>query len=177
MHRESTPLKDVWCISFFKADDQRGSFSKPFSEAHFKEWHLNTQWVECFYSISKPNVLRGMHDQLSPMAIQKLVWVSSGAILDVVLDLRKNSPTFGKTAAFSLTADEPKALYIPEGCAHGFYVTSSTDAQVFYLQSNTHSPQHERGVLWNSFGFPWPCHNPIISERDSGFSRFDEMKV
>ncbi len=177
MVKKTTPIEGVYILPFFKAADNRGFFAKPFSAEQFEKWGLETQWTECFYSMSKPKVLRGMHDQKAPHAMTKCIWVTSGSILDVILDLRKDSATFGKTFSVALDSDTPKAVYIPEGCSHGFTVTSDTDAQVFYLQSGPYAPQSERGVLWNSFGFQWPSTNPIISERDNAFPPFNALEL
>jgi dTDP-4-dehydrorhamnose 3,5-epimerase len=117
-----------------------------------------------------------MHFQLPPHDHEKLVYVSHGEILDVVVDIRPKSPTFGDYFSTILSDDNQKSLYIAKGFAHGFLTVSKT-ATVMYSTSTVHSPDHDSGIRWNSFGFNWKEVDPIMSERDKNFSGlelFDE---
>lgn len=144
--------------------DVRGSFSKVMSTKLKAIAGIAFQPRELFWSKSQKGVLRGMHVQLPPYSGAKLVWVSQGNIRDVVLDLRIGSETFG--ACLVLHLDETSgALFIPEGCAHGFEVISDF-AVVNYAQDVDHDPNHDSGVAWNSFSFEWKTPSPILSERD-----------
>ncbi len=145
--------------------DRRGSFSKPFSLDEYRGNQLPFAIHELYWSRSQPRTLRGMHFQAPPYAHWKLVWCAAGEIIDVVLDLRVGSPTFMATDAFRLTSDSGRAVVIPPGLAHGFYVPD-TDAVVIYAVSSAYHPEHDKGVLWHTIGFDWPTANPIVSDRD-----------
>jgi dTDP-4-dehydrorhamnose 3,5-epimerase len=147
------------------ADDSRGRFVKVFHEDLFKKNHLETNFVESFYSISKKNVLRGLHFQLPPHAYTKLVYCISGEVLDVLVDLRVGSPAYGKPCKLHLSAERANILYIPIGIAHGFY-TLSENATMIYQTSCVHEPTSDHGINWQSFPI-WPNAQPITSERDS----------
>ncbi|HEX7569500.1 MAG TPA: dTDP-4-dehydrorhamnose 3,5-epimerase [Verrucomicrobiae bacterium] len=149
--------------------DARGSFVKTFQADQFRELGLNFEPREEFFSTSAKGVLRGMHFQLPPAATAKLVYCIAGNVLDVVLDLRKNSPTFGRSYAHELNAANREMFFIPIGFAHGFLALAD-NATMVYQTSTVHSPAHDTGVHWDSFGFDWPVKNPILSERDKKFS-------
>jgi dTDP-4-dehydrorhamnose 3,5-epimerase/CDP-3, 6-dideoxy-D-glycero-D-glycero-4-hexulose-5-epimerase len=104
------------------------------------------------------------------------VYVNTGAIIDVVLDIRKNSPTFGKNYSIKVTQEEPKLIYIPIGCAHGF-LSLEDNTMVTYLQTTCYMKTADEGIRFNSFGFDWGVQTPIISERDSCFIDFDSFKT
>ena len=109
-----------------------------------------------------------MHFQTEPHAQAKPVYCPHGAILDVILDMRKDSPSYGKYFAAELSAENGHSLFIPEGFAHGFLALTE-GAVTSYLLNKEHQPEADTGILWNSFGFEWPVENPIVSERDRGF--------
>jgi dTDP-4-dehydrorhamnose 3,5-epimerase len=153
--------------------DGRGSFVKTFHQELFAQHGLETHWAEEYLSVSKKGVLRGMHFQLPPHAHAKLVYCIDGEVMDVLVDLRKGSPVYGKAVTFNLSAGKNNILYIPIGVAHGFY-TLSEKAIMVYKTSTVHSAESDAGILWNSFDI-WTDSNPIISERDNkhiSFSNF-----
>lgn len=155
--------------------DQRGQFIKVFHKEIFNEYGLTFELIEEYYSISYKNVLRGLHFQSPPKAHKKIVYCIQGRIFDVVVDLRINSSTYGLFEVFNLNSEESNILYIPVGCAHGFFVETDI-AIVVYNVSTSYSPECDKGILWNSLNIPWPVKNPIISERDSKFPSFSEFK-
>ncbi len=167
-------IEGVYEISPYKFEDNRGSFTKIFHSNFFEKYGLNSEWLEQYYSISKKNVIRGMHFQLPPYEHDKLVSCLEGEILDVVVDLRKNSKSFGKVESFELTGEEGKSIYIPKGCAHGFYTRSET-ALIFYNVSTVYVKENDSGIKWDSIDFEWPDCNPIISERDAMFPKLKEF--
>ncbi len=148
--------------------DARGSFVKTFHRNIFREFGLDFEPHEEFFSTSAKDVLRGMHFQLPPAAHAKSVYCIAGRVLDVVLDLRKNSSTFGRNYARELNATNREMLFIPVGFAHGFLALED-NATMIYQTSTIHSPAHDAGVRWDSFGFDWPVKNPVLSERDGKF--------
>lgn len=148
--------------------DERGSFVKTFHRDAFRELGLDFEPREEFFSTSAKNVLRGMHFQLPPAAHQKLVYCIVGRVLDVVLDLRKKSPACGRSYACELSAASREMLFIPAGFAHGFLALED-NATMVYQTSTVHSPAHDAGVRWDSFGFDWPVQNPVLSDRDKKF--------
>ncbi|MEQ9107774.1 MAG: dTDP-4-dehydrorhamnose 3,5-epimerase [Limnobacter sp.] len=154
--------------------DQRGQFTKVFHEKTFSDLGLETQFKEEYFSVSRSGVLRGMHFQSPPDDHVKLVYCLNGMALDVVLDIRKGSPTYGQYDMFELNGDEASCIYIPKGFAHGFY-TLSDSATMVYKVSTMHSPNHDHGILWNSFGVNWPSKSPILSNRDSSFAGLESF--
>ena len=148
--------------------DTRGTFVKTFHRDVFCRLGLDFEPREEFFSTSARNVLRGMHFQLPPAAHAKLVYCITGRVLDVVLDLRKSAPTFGRSVARELNAKSREMFFIPVGFAHGFLALED-GATMVYLTSTVHSPAHDAGVRWDSFGFDWPVKNPVMSERDQKF--------
>jgi dTDP-4-dehydrorhamnose 3,5-epimerase len=165
-----TPLAipEVQLIQQPRFNDHRGSFIKTFHHSSLQAFGIDFELRESFYSTSAQHVIRGMHFQVPPMDHAKIVFCTDGAILDVAVDLRKQSPTYGQYVTAELSADNHRALYIPKGFAHGFLsLTGSSTA--FYLVSSEHSPEHDRGILFNSFGLDWQVANPILSARDLAF--------
>lgn len=155
--------------------DERGFFIKTFHQDVFVDNGLETHFAEEYYSYSHKGVLRGLHFQLPPFDHVKLVYCISGKVLDVVVDLRIGSPTYGDFEIFELSQERANMIYIPKGLAHGFYVLSDSSIMM-YKVSTIYSPEHDTGILWNSIDIPWPDENPIISERDSKFVSFAEFK-
>jgi dTDP-4-dehydrorhamnose 3,5-epimerase len=123
---------------------------------------------ESYFSISKRNVIRGMHFQLPPNDHEKLVYVPHGAILDVVVDLRKNSPTYGKYISIELSDQNKKSIFIPKGFAHGFK-SLFDDTITVYNVATEYSSIADSGIHYNSFGFDWEIKHPIVSPRDVKF--------
>ena len=148
---------------------------KPFHKTSFEQAGLDTNYDESFYSTSVKNVVRGMHFQLPPHDHSKLIYVTSGRLLDVVLDLRKDQPTYGKAISVELSGDNFTAIYLPKGVAHGFAVLEDSTNMVYHT-STMHHPASDRGIRWDSFGFDWPVANPILSQRDTEFPGLDAFE-
>jgi dTDP-4-dehydrorhamnose 3,5-epimerase len=146
-------------------EDHRGSFVKTFQASLSAGQGLACDFVEEYYSTSQKNVLRGMHFQLPPFAHAKMVYCVHGRVLDVIVDIRRDSPAYGQHATFSLDSKKPLALYIPVGFAHGFY-TQSELAIMVYKTTSEYNPESDAGLRWDSIGFSWPETDPILSDRD-----------
>ena len=173
MKLEKTDFQGLILIHSFNPKDDRGQFVKFFTDDYYRENKLKFNIEEVYYSVSNKKVVRGMHFQLPPKDHDKIVFVSQGEILDVCLDLRKRSNTFGKVFNIKLNAENNKGMFIPKGFAHGFE-TLSDIAVVHYLQSTSYSKEHDFGILWNSIPHRWSVKKPIISDRDKGFITLKE---
>lgn len=173
--KKGTPIPGCFEIIPKIRKDSRGVFIKIFHDGEFSRLGLDTDFKEAYYSVSKKGVLRGLHFQTPPADICKLVYCVEGEILDAVLDLRKKSPTFGKSFTVSLNARTANMLFIPKGCAHGFY-TVSRRVVMLYHTSGVYSPANDAGLLWNSAGIKWPCRRPVLSPRDSAFPPLSDFK-
>lgn len=171
---EST-LSGCYVIKPFMQNDDRGIFVKTFNCEDFKKENLETNFSEEYYSWSKKNVVRGMHFQMPPLDHVKLVSCLSGKVLDVVVDLRKNSKTYKEIFYLELSGDSKEVLYIPRGMAHGF-CSLSDESLMYYKVSTVYSPDHDSGILWNSIGLDWPVEKAILSERDRGFTTLQDFK-
>jgi dTDP-4-dehydrorhamnose 3,5-epimerase/CDP-3, 6-dideoxy-D-glycero-D-glycero-4-hexulose-5-epimerase len=136
---------------------------------------MSTDFKENYYSISGKNVIRGMHFQIPPFEHVKVVYLNQGKIFDVVLDLRKDSTTFGQYYSIIISFDNPIMIYIPVGCAHGF-LSLEDNSIVSYLQTSSYNKESDTGIRWDSFGMNWNAIDPIISERDKSFQRFDDFQ-
>lgn len=149
--------------------DNRGYFMESFNSKILTGLGLDANFVQDNQSLSKKGVLRGLHFQNAPFAQTKLVRVLSGSILDVVVDLRKGQPTFGKNFSIELSDENRLQLYVPAGFAHGFSVLSET-AQILYKCDNYYHPEAEQGLLFNdpALGIDWGIaeHHMILSEKD-----------
>ena len=156
-------------------EDTRGRFIKVFHEQAFIEKGLETHFAEEYYSISNKNVIRGMHFQLPPRDHVKVVYCVQGEVMDVVVDLRIGSPTYGQYATFELSAEKANSIYIPKGMAHGFCVLSELAIMV-YKVSTIYSPEHDAGISWDSMGIPWPTKEPCMSDRDKSFQPLTNFK-
>ena len=174
MEYSKTFIDGLYILSNQIFTDQRGNFKKILSKDNFDSLSLENNFVELYYSISKKNVIRGMHFQQPPMDHVKMVYVISGKILDVCLDLRRESKTFGKYFFLELLGDDDKYLYIPKGIAHGFAALEDNSI-VHYAQTTGYSQAHDLGIRYDSFGFNWDIENPIISDRDKSFPRLDDF--
>lgn len=152
-------------------EDTRGKFIKTFNDDFFKEHSLNISIKETYYSISHKNVIRGMHFQTPPQDHLKLVYVPYGKITDVVLDIRKESPTFGEYFTIELSDENAKILVIPKGLAHGFR-SLQDNTNVTYMQTSGHAPECDAGLRYDSFGYDWDLLNPKMSDRDLNFDGF-----
>jgi dTDP-4-dehydrorhamnose 3,5-epimerase len=175
MTSSPTALPGVLLLTNFVSNDKRGVFVKTFHAPQFQQQELATDFRESYYSISHRDVIRGMHFQLPPHEHDKLVYVTQGEILDVIIDLRRGSATFGQHVALRLV-EHTQAVYIPRGCAHGFLTLSDT-ATVVYNVTSVYEPTADAGIRWDSFGFEWPVQQPIISDRDAAFGTLAELPV
>lgn len=155
--------------------DERGNFVKTFHRPTFQSAGLALEPGEEFFSTSHRNVIRGMHFQTPPHTQSRLVYCLAGRILDVVLDLRKQSPTFGRTFSRELDAVSREMVFIPEGFAHGF-LSLEDQTLVNYVAGRPHSPPHDTGIRWDSIGFAWPAKNPVVSNRDRAFCAFADFQ-
>ena len=169
-----TKLPGVFEIEVEPKTDDRGFFARTWCRKEFADRGLNANVVQCSVSFnSRKGTLRGMHYQLEPQVETKLVRCTSGAIYDVALDLRPESPTFKEWVAVVLAAENRKALYVPEGCAHGF-LTLEDETEVFYQMSEFHNVELARGVRFDDpeFSIHWPEKIEVISERDRNYPDF-----
>lgn len=169
-----TKLKGAFLIEPERFEDKRGFFARTWCQREFLAHGLNPRLVQSSISFNKKKgTLRGMHYQVAPYEEVKLVRCTKGAIYDVVIDLRPESPTFKHYAAVVLTTDNRKMLYIPERCAHGFQ-TLEDDTEVFYQMSEFYEPTCARGVRWDDpvFAIEWPPADRIIIERDRNYPDF-----
>lgn len=170
-----TPIEGLYILETINFQDIRGGFQKLYNFDFFKENNLDTDFKEFYYSVSQKDVIRGMHFQLPPFDHTKLVYVSKGKIKDVVLDIRKDSKTYGKYFSVELDDNKAQYLYIPKGLAHGF-VSLEDGSIVNYAQTSCYSKEHDCGILYSSFGFDWGIENPIISGRDRTFEKLENFK-
>lgn len=147
--------------------DERGYFMESFKESIFNANDIKTRFVQDNFSHSSKGVLRGLHYQKDPKAQAKLVMAITGEIFDVAVDIRKGSPTYGKWVSEILSDKNHNLLYVPEGFAHGFCVTSEK-ADVLYKVNSEYSPEHERGILWNDpeIAIKWPTDKPVMIKKD-----------
>lgn len=169
-----TELEGVYIIENKIFEDERGKFFKTFNKNIFLENGIDVEFRESYYSISKKDVIRGMHFQIPPRDHEKLVYVAEGKVLDVVLDLRKNSKSFGKSISIELTSENGRLLFIPKGLAHGFKSLQDNTMMVYNVATE-YNPECDFGISWNSFGFDWETKNPVISERDQRFETLQEF--
>lgn len=175
MKIKKTILHDVYILETKLFNDNRGKFVKIFNSDSFKKVGLKTDFVESYYSISNKNVIRGMHFQVPPSDHDKLVYVPNGEVIDVILDIRKNSKTFGKYIDIELSAKNGYCVYIPTGCAHGF-ISLENNTIVIYMQTSVYNSECDKGIRYDSFGFNWNCENPLISERDKNLPDLKDFK-
>ena len=163
----ATPLSGLLVVDIDFPKDDRGFFIETWNKRDFAAVGITDVFVQDSHSASRFGVLRGMHyqDQRAPMA--KLVRCTVGRILDVALDLRMSSPTFGRWYAIELNADNKSQLYVPVGFAHGF-ATLSEYCEVQYKQTGLYAPEAEGGIAWNDpeVGIQWPYADPVLSQRD-----------
>jgi dTDP-4-dehydrorhamnose 3,5-epimerase len=167
-------LAGAYVIEQERHEDFRGHFARIFCEREFAEHGLETRVAQCSVSFNRrKGTLRGMHYQTSPFEEAKLLRCNRGAIYDVIVDLRRGSPTFKKYFAIELDEQHGSMLYIPTGFAHGFQ-TLADDTEIFYQMSQFYSPDHARGVRWDdpAFDIPWPSHERFILDRDQNYPDF-----
>ena len=169
-------IPDVILVEPQSFSDDRGFFFESFKESDFFANGIDKKFVQDNFSHSVNGVIRGLHFQKAPKAQAKLVTVLKGKIFDVAVDIRKNSPTYGKWVSEILSGDTHNLLYVPEGFAHGFCVISD-EADVLYKVSNEYSQEHERSIIWNDpkLDIQWPIKKPIISNKDNKLSLLENL--
>lgn len=170
-----TKLDGVFEIDLDLNVDERGFFARSWCEREFGNQGLESKLVQCSISLNhRKNTLRGIHYQEAPFAETKLVRCTAGSVYDVVLDLRRESPSFKQWFGIFLSAENRKSIYIPKGCGHGF-LTLTDDAEILYQMSEFYHPEGARGVRWNdpSFHVLWPENVEVISERDRTYPDFE----
>ncbi len=170
------PIKNACIIQFFSFRDERGAFYKRIDSEtlNFLRFHVH----EFLCSSSIKGVVRGLHFQSNPISQAKIVYCTKGRIFDVLVDLRQSSPTFKKWVGIYLDEQNPYAVYIPRGCAHGFYAL--TDCEVTYLADNSFSKEHDYSLKWNDpeIGIKWPFSGePILSEKDKNAVEFSKCPL
>jgi len=172
-----TQLPGSYLINLELIEDDRGFFSRFYCLDKFKSVGLNTYWPQVNNSLSKrEGTLRGLHFQRPPHSEVKLIRCLSGAIWDVIVDLRKSSPFFGKWYAAELSAQNRTAMYVPQGFAHGF-ITLMPNTEVIYFVSCSFAPEAEGALVWNDpdVGIKWPILPKVISEKDKIAPRIFEI--
>jgi len=172
---EETILKGAFLIKPERLEDERGFFARVWCRKEFDAHGLGTTLVQCNVSFNASKwTLRGMHYQAPPHEEAKLVRCTMGAIYDVIVDLRKDSPTYRRHVGEVLSAENRNMFYIPEGFAHGF-ITLEDRTEVFYQMSAFYDAESARGVRWNdpAFGILWPAEVTVISERDRNYPDFE----
>ena len=168
-----TPLAGAFVVELEPSRDERGDFARTFCEQEFGARGLATRWPQMNRSVNRrKGTLRGLHFQAAPHAEAKLVRCVRGALFDVIVDLRPDSPTRHRWFGAELDAASGRALYVPEGFAHGFQ-TLTDDCEVLYLMSRPFEPDAARGVRWNDpvLAIAWPLADPTVSERDAALPR------
>ena len=178
MNITKTNFKDLLIIQPNVISDDRGYFFEAFNEAQFRvQTGLNITFVQDNESMSSKGVLRGLHFQTPPKTQAKLVRVTKGAVLDVVVDLRMTQPTFGQYFKIVLSEENKTQLFVPEGFAHGFVVLEENS--IFsYKCTNYYSKEHDRSMLWNdsALGIDWEVDHPMVSQKDSEAKGFEHFK-
>ena len=171
MKFRETPLAGAMVVELDRIEDERGFFARSFCEKEFAAKGLASRFVQCNVSFNKKaGTLRGMHFQAAPHEEDKLVRCTMGAIHDVIVDIRKNSPTYLRSFGLELSAENRIGLFVPRGFAHGFQ-TLKDDSEVFYQMSEFFDPASARGLRWDdpAIGLRWPLSDPTISEKDRGY--------
>lgn len=169
----ATPLEGLYVVDTKVFGDDRGFFCETYNQKAFADAGLICDWKQDNWSRSQKGVLRGLHFQKSPHAQAKLVRVVAGSVFDVAVDIRPKSKTYGKWFGIELSAANKKALYIPEGFAHGFQALED-NTDFFYKCSALYNPASEGGFMWNDkyFNIHWPIPNPVLSPKDQVYGEF-----
>jgi dTDP-4-dehydrorhamnose 3,5-epimerase len=174
-----TSLKDVYILDPTVFEDHRGFFMESYSKRDFEELGLYFNFVQDNHSLSvHAGVLRGLHFQLNPKAQTKAVRCLKGAIYDVVVDLRKGSPTYLKWIGVILSEYNKRQIVVPKGFAHGV-LTLVPNTEIFYKVDEHYSPEHDMSIRWDDpdIGIDWPITNPILSEKDKNAPYLKEVEV
>lgn len=174
-----TTIKGLIILEPEVYEDKRGFFMESYNKNNFQKLGFNYEIVQDNHSLStQPGVIRGLHYQLNPKAQTKIVRVLTGAIYDVVVDIRKSSPTFGQWIGINISEYNKRQIVIPKGFAHGF-CTLVPNTSVLYKVDEYYSPEHDSGIFWNDpyLKIDWPFTNPIVSEKDQLLPYFEEAKM
>ncbi len=177
MNFSRTSLPGVWVIELEPKEDERGFLARTFCENEFADHGLHAHWPQCNLTLTrKRGTIRGMHYQAEPKPEIKLIRCSAGAVHDVLVDVRRDSPMLGKWEAFELTALNRRTLYVPGGIAHGFQCLED-NSELFYQMSEVYFADLARGVRWNDreVGIAWPLPDPMVSERDRNLPLLSEL--
>lgn len=178
-YKKVIEIEGAYLFSNFLVEDKRGNFLKILQKSKLPESIANINFNESFISTSQKNVIRGMHFQLPPYDVDKLVTVVNGLVLDVVLDMRKESSTFGKVFSIKLGKGcEYSSLFIPTGCAHGFLALEN-DSMMLYQTTCEFASAYDSGIKYDSFGFDWPisADKIIISGKDISLPEWNEKET
>lgn len=179
MNMTPLKLKGAYLIEPVVHGDHRGFFMESYNYSSLQEWGVKHQFLQDNQSLScEPGVLRGLHYQLNPKSQTKLVRALTGAIYDVIVDIRRNSPTYGQWVGVILSEYNKRQLLVPKGFAHGF-CTLVPNTQVLYKVDEYYSPEHDRGILWNdpALGIDWPVKEPLLSDKDRLHPFFADAEV
>lgn len=171
-----TAIEGMWLIDLSPIGDERGFFARTYCEQEFSERGIETRWVQGNMSFSADaGIVRGLHLQVAPAPEAKLVRCVRGALFDVVVDVRRDSPSYLKHVCVELTDDNRTAVYVPELCAHGFQILRE-NSEVNYLVSGMYTPEAERGYRYDdpAFGIEWPLPVKGLSSKDENWSRYAE---
>jgi len=171
---EKTSLEWVYEVKFSVFNDDRWAFIKTFHYDGFTQIWLNEDFKESFYSISKKWVIRWMHFQLPPYDHHKFVYPVSWEVRDVIVDIRKNSPTYGKHVELILSEENHNWVFIPKGFAHGF-LTLSDSATLVYMDTTVHNKESDYWINYMSFWYGWWIENPIVSEKDKNLIKLSDF--
>jgi dTDP-4-dehydrorhamnose 3,5-epimerase len=173
-----TKLDGLWLIELELREDERGFLARTYCEDEFTAHGLNTRWTQCNLTLTKKRgMIRGMHFQADPKPEIKLIRCAAGAIFDVLVDVRRDSPTFGRWEGFELTAQNRRMLYVPGGFAHGFQCLAD-NCEVFYQMSEVYMADLARGLRFSDpqVAIDWPIPNPMLSERDRNLPLLADLK-
>jgi dTDP-4-dehydrorhamnose 3,5-epimerase len=175
MDVKETGIPGCFELKLVIREDIRGRFVKVFQREDFLRHGMAADYAESYYSRSHRGVLRGLHFVLPPADQDKLVYCAQGEVFDAVVDLRRGSPAEGRHVGLTLSAEAANMVYVPKGCAHGFYVLSD-EATLVYQVTTVYAPAHDAGIRWDSAGIPWPDSVPVLSERDRSFPTLAEFE-
>ncbi len=174
MHYTPSRIPGAWILDPTRIHDARGFFAMTWLPDELRERGMSADLAQCNLAFNlKRGTLRGMHFQHAPHAQAKIIRATSGALLDVIVDLREDSPTFKQWDAVELSAENRRMFYMPEGVAHG-YITLADNTEAYYHASSKWAPAAESGVRWNdpAFGIEWPMAPIVISEKDAAWPLF-----
>jgi len=177
MKFQPTSLAGLWMIQLELREDERGFLARTFCENEFARQGLNIRWPQCNLTLTKKRgAIRGLHFQAEPKPEIKLVRCAGGAVFDVLVDVRRDSPTFGKWEGFELSAENHRQLYVPGGFAHGFQCLTD-NCVMFYQMSEFYVPELARGLCWNdpTVAIRWPVPEPSMSDRDRNLPQLAEL--